>query len=196
MHVRKLRPSPALILAALAIFVAFGGTAYAAASIKGSLLVNRSVPGVKLKLHTVTAKEIGRLPAVRTTNSSAESIAGPQQSLTFDTNVYDNAGMHSTKVNSSRLTALTAGVYEITGNVQWAANATGVRDLLIVKNGSTIIARTEVPGSSPVQEVTTQVNMGTRDFVELQVAQNSGAALNVEALSAWSPVFAMHWLGQ
>jgi hypothetical protein len=154
------------------------------------------VAGVKLKLNTVTAKELKTLPTVRATNTIDESIAGAQQSLTFDTNVYDNSAMHSIKDNPSRLTARIDGVYAITGKVQWAANTTGVRDLLIVKNGTTIIARTEVPGSTAVQEVSTQVDMRTRDFVELRVSQTSGGALNVQALDAWSPVFAMHWIGQ
>jgi hypothetical protein len=196
MPIGKFRPSPALILAALALFVALGGTAYAVTAINGRLLVNRSVPGAKLKLHTLTTNEIGKLPAVRTTNATAESIAGARQSLTFDTDVYDSGGLHNVKVNSSRLTALVAGVYDITGGVQWAANATGIRDLFIVKNGATVIAASEVPGTSPVQEVSTQVRLNTREFVQLQVAQDSGAALDVEALDAWSPVFAMHWVGR
>ncbi len=54
----KLKITPATVLAALALFVALGGTSYAISSINGSLLKNRSVAGVKLKKHTVTGSEV------------------------------------------------------------------------------------------------------------------------------------------
>jgi hypothetical protein len=46
------------VIATLALFVALGGTAYAAVQINGSQIVNRSIAGQKLKLHTVTSSEI------------------------------------------------------------------------------------------------------------------------------------------
>lgn len=58
MKMRLKRPSPALIIACLAFFVALGGTGYAVTKIHGNSLVNRSVSGVKLKKDTVTKTEI------------------------------------------------------------------------------------------------------------------------------------------
>lgn len=54
----RLRPSPALVLAAIALFVALGGTSYAAGVISGKSLANRSVSHTKLMRHTVTAAEM------------------------------------------------------------------------------------------------------------------------------------------
>jgi hypothetical protein len=55
---RKLRPSPAFVLAALALMVALGGSAYAVSQIDGKTLVDRSVAGKKLKKNTVTGVEV------------------------------------------------------------------------------------------------------------------------------------------
>jgi hypothetical protein len=64
MPARLSRPSPAFVVASLALVVALGGTAFAApirhglASIDGSTIKNHSVPGVKLKNDTVTGRQI------------------------------------------------------------------------------------------------------------------------------------------
>jgi hypothetical protein len=55
---RRLRPSPAIAISCLALAVALGGTGYAAVKLNGKQLVNRSVPGVKLKKDTLTKTEI------------------------------------------------------------------------------------------------------------------------------------------
>jgi hypothetical protein len=61
---RTLRPSPALVLAVVALFIALGGTAFAAGVISGSSIANRSVSHYKLKKHTITAQEM-KLPRAR-----------------------------------------------------------------------------------------------------------------------------------
>ena len=52
------RPSPAAVVAVVALFVALGGTGYAVSRIDGSQLEPRSVAGKKLKRDTVTRKEV------------------------------------------------------------------------------------------------------------------------------------------
>lgn len=47
------------VVATLALFIALGGGAYAAATINGSSLKDRSVPGKKLKQRAITQKELG-----------------------------------------------------------------------------------------------------------------------------------------
>ena len=54
----SLRPSPALIVASIALVVALGGTAYAVTSINGRTLVDHSVAGRKLMNNTVTGAQI------------------------------------------------------------------------------------------------------------------------------------------
>jgi hypothetical protein len=52
------RPSPALVISMIALFVALGGTGYAATQINGKSLKNNSVTGKKLKNKTVTGGKV------------------------------------------------------------------------------------------------------------------------------------------
>lgn len=52
------RPSPALVISMIALFVALGGTGYAASQLNGKSLKNNSVPGKKLKNKTVTGGKV------------------------------------------------------------------------------------------------------------------------------------------
>jgi hypothetical protein len=52
------RPSPALIVALLALFVALGGTGYAAMKINGKNIVKRSIPASKLKKNSLGGAQI------------------------------------------------------------------------------------------------------------------------------------------
>lgn len=55
---RNARPSPALAISLIALFVALGGTGYAAVKINGANLKNKSVSGAKLKNKTITGAKI------------------------------------------------------------------------------------------------------------------------------------------
>jgi hypothetical protein len=55
---RSRRVTPSLVVAVLALFVGLGGGAFAASTINGSHLKNRSVAGKKLKKNTVTGTEV------------------------------------------------------------------------------------------------------------------------------------------
>ncbi len=52
------RPSPALVISVLALFIALGGTVYAASKINGKTIKSNSIPGNRLKKHTLTGKQI------------------------------------------------------------------------------------------------------------------------------------------
>jgi hypothetical protein len=52
------RPSPAFVVALIALFVALGGTGYAVVKVNGKDIVNRSISGKKLKRNTVGGREI------------------------------------------------------------------------------------------------------------------------------------------
>jgi hypothetical protein len=73
----RLRPSPALIVAILALVVALGGTAYAVTSINGSSLDDHSVRGRKLVNDTLTGTQINesRLGEVRRAGA-ADTVGG------------------------------------------------------------------------------------------------------------------------
>jgi hypothetical protein len=54
------RPSPAMVVALIALFVALGGSSYAALTINGKNIKNRSIAGKKLKNRTITQKKVKR----------------------------------------------------------------------------------------------------------------------------------------
>lgn len=123
---------------------------------------------------------------------------GASTLLTFNSERYDLAGLHSTSVNTGRLTAPVAGRYAIVAHVTFDTNATGNRQVLVEVNGATLIAadsRNAVSGSATHIAVATEYELAAGDYVQVYAFQNSGGALNVLALSNFSPEFAIHLLG-
>jgi hypothetical protein len=121
---------------------------------------------------------------VRVTKSAVQSINNTTVTpLTWDQESFDTDTLHSTSVNTSRITAAATGKYLVTAAVTFAANATGYRQVKIVKNGVTdyAIATALNLGAADTPGVTVSdiVDLAASDYVEIAVAQNSGGALNV-----------------
>jgi hypothetical protein len=88
MNVKSLRPSPAFVIATLALVVALGGTAYATTKISGSQIKKHSIPGNRMKNNTLTGTQIresklGKVPnakhadsATKATNATNATNAG------------------------------------------------------------------------------------------------------------------------
>lgn len=148
--------------------------------------------------------EISYAPCVRVTHNAAQSItSGVGTALAFNSERFDQAGnaadtMHDTVTNNSRLTCRYAGVYQITGNIIWAANNTGQRGCAIRLNGTTFLADStnDTAGTGTTNiNVTTLYALAVNDFVELVVTQSSGGALNVNTSGNISPEFMMVRVG-
>ena len=141
----------------------------------------------------------GTPDGARVYNSAAESIPdGTVTLLTFDSERYDNGGLHSTVTNTGRLTAVKAGKYLITAHVEFATNATGYRGVILVLNAATQIAYLDLPavsGAPTELSISTLYHLAASDYVTVWVQQNSGGALDVANNPNWSPEFAMQWLG-
>jgi phage baseplate assembly protein gpV len=141
------------------------------------------------------------LPGCRVYSSSNVSVANASSTaITFNQERYDPYGMHSTSSNTSRVTVPKDGVYLITGNIRTASNSTGVRDLMIVVDGSTTIAfnglkANATDGDLAIMQVSTMYKLTASQYVELRLWQNSGAALNVEAWGNYSPEFSVQYMG-
>lgn len=71
------RPSPALIVAVIALFAALGGTVYAAGRISGRAIKVKSLPGNRLKLHSVSANRL-KPGAIRAESQFAVQISGAE----------------------------------------------------------------------------------------------------------------------
>lgn len=137
----------------------------------------------------------------RVYNSAAQSIANSTTvALTFNSERFDIGGCHSISSNTSRLTVPTAqdGSFLIGGGVSFAANASGLRQLLIRLNGSTVIAQSALnnngAGSGTEFPITTFYQLAAGDYVELCAFQNSGGALNSQVGANYAPEFWMTWM--
>lgn len=124
-------------------------------------------------------------------NTRAKVYAGAAQTLTtgvaavvaFNSEETDAKALHSTAVNTSRVTAAVAGRYEVKGQCAFVSNATGYRQVALLKNGAAF-ASVRVPtvsGASTNLQVVGSVALAATDYVELQVLQTSGGNLDTVA---------------
>lgn len=113
--------------------------------------------------------------------------------LPFNSERWDTNNFHSTSIQTTRLTIPIAGKYWISGHVEFAGNAVGVRQAIIYVNGvTTPIAVSRVTpantGASHIS-VSTEYIFNVGDFVQLAVFQDSGGNLNVNSAANYSPEF-------
>jgi len=129
-HRRIPRPSPALIVAILALFVALGGTVYAAAAINGKLIKKNSTPGNRLKKKTVTGNRLkndtvtgtqvneatlGKVPSATTADTATTALSAnpPAYAHIFGNGTVD--GSDALNIANANVTHPEAGVYCLTG---------------------------------------------------------------------------------
>ncbi len=127
------------------------------------------------------------------TSVTNNSIATP---LSWDTEVKDTDGWHSTSSNPSRVTPLKAGWVEVNAVIHFAGNATGRRAVVVKKNGGTanygeIKAATSASGVSAVLFREIEVD-GATDYLEIFPFQESGGALNTADVT--NTFFSVKWL--
>jgi len=94
----------------------------------------------------------------------------------------------------TRLTCRTAGLYHITGHVGFAANNNGWRQIEVVLNALTSWGPQGGPPKTTywtILTTTTQLYLQIGDYIELQVFQDSGGALNALHVLNQLPEFMM-----
>jgi hypothetical protein len=241
---RMRRPSPAMVVAMVALFVALGGGAAAGIVITGADIQNGSITSVDIKNGTVQGRDIknnsvlsrdirngqlketdfDELPAARVYPVNRLSPLNPtrvinisdsaETVLEFNRKRFDTANLHD-DANPSRLTAPVDGLYQITGDVQWAFPA-GIVVTMIKLNGERRIAtvwdrgdryRNATSGFELLpdqfgaqQNPTTLYHLAEGDYVELYVFSLSENRLNGDGRICQSfdvpcaPEFMMHWV--
>lgn len=101
--------------------------------------------------------------------------------LDWNTDIIDPTGLHSLAGNLNAIFIKTAGWYRVSAQVQFAANASGVRGLLFIKSG-TIIPASTVEQTATTGIITlcasTIVFLGNENYISASVYQNSGSSLN------------------
>lgn len=163
------------------IFTTDGDLAYATGANAASRLGKGSI--------SQTLKLVAGVPAwatidsVRVTRSALQTISTATSTLvTFDVEIYDNGGYHSTVSNTDRITipSVPNGFYWIYGSVQFAGNNTGYRELRL-KFGGGIYARLRQYGqiSSNTLNIGMVLFLAATNYLQLEVYQNSGGNLNL-----------------
>jgi hypothetical protein len=147
---------------------------------------------------------IGSGGSVRAFGASATITTATDTALALNSSRFDTNSYHSNVTNNSRLTvpAGLAGVYQISGTVEWAGVPAGTNVTLFFRlNGSTIIAQDGPPtaptggGGSVKQAISTLYKLAVSDYVELCVRQNSGGSLTINSSGNYSPEFGMVRVG-
>lgn len=126
---------------------------------------------------------LSNIPLFVGQQSSVQSTTnGGWTTLTFDVNIFDTYGGHSTVTNNSRYTAQVAGYYTAVGVAAFAVNSTGSRGTRLSKNGSVIAGSGQLVGAgtlnATVASSTTSVFLAVGDYLEVSAGQNSGGALS------------------
>lgn len=140
-------------------------------------------------------------PACRLTNTASQNVAtSTRTAITFNTETYDTDSMHSTSVNTDRITINTAGLYVVTAHLEFPANAgAGVRQTEIRLNGSdaTLLAiQGTYPGAAGViAAVSCTVKLAVADYLQCTAFQNCGATLAVGGTAQYQMQFAATWIG-
>jgi len=136
-------------------------------------------------------------PRARLVQTVAQSLTtSVWAAATFDAEVFDlfpagygATGGHSTSSNTSRYTCEFPGTYLLSGNGSFANNATGIRATRWAVNGTAVNATasgtTALTGNpTSVGAAGFSVVLAVGDYVELQLFQSSGGALNTSVSGA------------
>jgi hypothetical protein len=157
---RKRRPSPAMVVAVIALIVALAGTAYAAQTINGGAIKKQTIGGGKLKQKTLTGFQIntnklGVVPfAVRATHTYWAVVNNPANP--------GNAAL--ARASDTGITATEAGGAV---TVAFPQNVTGCAEVAGRNN-----AGTSVPTAGYAQTNTSAANPNA---VEVHTRDKAGA---------------------
>jgi len=108
----------------------------------------------------------------------------------FDKTINDPQSLHNTSVTNTNVYIKTPGNYKVSANIQFAANATGLRKITIAKNGIVPIneynSSVQGTASSPT---TISINgimyCNSGDAINIYAFQNSGVALNIDLTNSY-----------
>ena len=108
---------------------------------------------------------------------------GVAAAVTFGvgTEIRDLDGLHSTALNTERITAVVAGVYVITGDVMWEGNGAGDRELALYQNGPiTLDLHSHVPADTLCgMNVCAHAHLAVGDYIWMAATQTSSGDLDV-----------------
>ena len=123
--------------------------------------------------------------SVRVYKSGAQTIAnGTVTTVTWDSETFDSDGLHHPSTNNSRLTAIVSGKYIVGATLTYSEVQDHHIAILLTKNGAYIAGHeqnTPTAGSNFHNgiSVTTMIDLGAGDYVEVRTEQRRGSALDI-----------------
>jgi hypothetical protein len=130
--------------------------------------------------------------------SSNQSIPdSTTTALQFNTEFEDTHNGHDNSANNSRYTAPIDGLYLVTATVTWAQNSSGIREIGLRVNGSTVYDGARVVNASNithVQSVNHLIRLNAGQYVEATVWQSTGGPLAVDRTYHSGPLMDVCWM--
>ncbi len=111
-------------------------------------------------------------------NSSSQTLPNATvTTLTFNSEIFDTDGFHSTSTNTSRITIPTgkAGYYQLSASIYFGiGNATGIRALSITKNGTRVIGLDNSGAVDQTLNLSGIENLAVNDYIEFTIYHTMG----------------------
>ncbi len=201
-------PSPAMIVACVALFIAMGGTSYAAVTLAANSVGTKqiksgAVTAAKIKNGAVGTTKVGKIPGARVRRTTL-ALVDSNVTAVLSYNATDfNVGGVFNAARPTRMTAPVAGRYLIVANARWESDAAGRRTIALEVNGTAAqIARSNVSGYwqggvvplSPEQSVQAVYRLKAGDYVEVWAYQDCGTTLNLITSVDSAVTFSMQWI--
>lgn len=136
-YLKPRRPSPALLISILALFVALGGTAYATSQIGTSAIKKNAITAAKIKKNAVTSAKIknGAVTSAKLKNGSVtgekiDAATMPPAPVAKEWSRYFTTGVKKASVGQN-VTLATIGPFTFTGKcINEAPGVAGVRTVV------------------------------------------------------------------
>lgn len=133
--------------------------------------------------NTVGPTKVTSWPAAKVSKAAVQAI--PNNTITkctFDTEAFDTDAIHESVTNPTRLTIVTAGVYQIDANMELVANAAGIRfGYLYLNNAIYLQLDGLTSGSLPCCiHIPAMIKLAAGDYIEMALYQNTGGNLNTD----------------
>ena len=157
----------------------------------GSSLTTLSVSGASTLAGALTLS--GQARCLLTHSTKTDLASGVFTGLNWDTETVDVGAMHSTAVNSSRITIAVDGTYLISVTVPFNTNSSGTRGIRVMKNDATEVAGSRsmhaanpTAGTMTAVQSQTWVPLVATDYLTVQAIQESGSTGSVSTAAAAS----------